>query len=207
VTPAADAWQRAWRALRAAPAPGLLAELESRYREAHRAYHTLQHLDECFARLAEAESLAERLAEVQIALWFHDAVYDTRASDDEETSARWARESLEAAGAPGEAAGRVAELVLATKHAAVPAGRDAQLLVDVDLSILGADEARFDEYEAQVRREYEWVAENAFRAGRARVLESFLARPAIFATRWFAERLEERARRNLRRSLRALGAP
>jgi len=203
VTPAADAWHGAWRALRLTPAPGLLAELESRYREPHRAYHTLQHLDECFARLAEAESLAERLAEVRIALWFHDAVYDTRAADNEEASARWARESLEAAGA-GEAAARVAELVLATRHAAVPVGRDPQLLVDVDLSILGAEEARFDEYERQVRREYEWVAEPAFRAGRARVLESFLARPAIFTTPWFAERLEPRARRNLARSLRAL---
>jgi predicted metal-dependent HD superfamily phosphohydrolase len=206
VSRAADAWHGAWRALRVAPAPGLHVELESRYREPHRAYHTLQHLDECFARLAEAEALAERLAEVRIALWFHDAVYDTRAADNEQASARWARESLEAAAAPVDAAARVAELVLATQHAAVPAGRDAQLLVDVDLSILGADEARFDEYEAQVRREYDWVPEAAFRAGRTRVLESFLARPAIFATPWFAGRLEERARRNLGRALRALGA-
>ncbi|HTO06862.1 MAG TPA: N-methyl-D-aspartate receptor NMDAR2C subunit [Myxococcota bacterium] len=203
---ALEAWHGAWRALRVTPAPGLLARLEACYREPHRAYHTLQHLDECFARLAEAQSLAPHLAEVRIALWFHDAVYETRASDNEEASARWARESLEAARAPAEAAARVAELVLATRHAALPAGPDAQLLVDVDLSILGADEPRFDEYERQVRREYDWVAEDAFRAGRARVLESFLARPAIYATPWFAGRLEQRARANLRRSLRALGA-
>ena len=205
MTRAADAWHGAWRALQVTPAPGLLAKLESRYREEHRSYHTLQHLEECFTRLAEAESLAERLAELRIALWFHDSVYDTHASDNEAASARWARESLEAAGPP-DAAARVAELVLVTRHDAVPAGRDARLLVDVDLSILGADEGRFDEYERQVRREYGWVAEDAFRAGRAQVLESFLARPAIFGTTWFAERLEDRARSNLRRSLRALGA-
>jgi predicted metal-dependent HD superfamily phosphohydrolase len=204
VTRAAEAWRAAWRELGAAPAPGLLDELEARYREPVRAYHTLQHVDECFARLAEAESQAERLAEVRIALWFHDAIYDPRASDNEEASARWARESLGAAGAPAAAGARVAELVLATRHAALPVGRDAELLVDVDLSILGADRPRFDEYEAQVRREYGWVADDAFRAGRARVLESFLARPAIFSTPGFRERLETRARDNLRRSLRAL---
>jgi predicted metal-dependent HD superfamily phosphohydrolase len=204
---ATRAWQEAWSELRLTPQSGLLAELEARYREPHRAYHTLQHIHECFERLASGESPAERLAEVRIALWFHDAIYDTRAQDSEERSAHWAHEALNHAGAPSPCATRVRELVLATKHAVTPLGRDAQLLVDVDLSILGADEARFDEYERQVRREYEWVPEPAFREGRARVLQSFLARPAIYSTPGFQRALEPRARANLARSLQALEHP
>jgi predicted metal-dependent HD superfamily phosphohydrolase len=199
-------WEDAWRVI-GAPAPeGLLAELVARYAEPHRAYHTLQHIRECFAELEPASSSAERLPEVQIALWFHDAIYDTSAQDNEEQSARWAHASLVANGASPETAARVHSLVLATKHDGVPEGTDAKLLVDVDLSILGAADSRFAEYERQVREEYSWVSEAAFRQGRARVLASFLERPSIYSTPWFVSRLEERARTNLSRSLRELTA-
>ena len=199
-----ECWRDAWQALGVTAPAGLLDALVARYAEPHRAYHTLQHLRECFEALASGASLAEHLAEVQLALWFHDAIYDTRAQDNEEQSARWASESLAQAGAQEDAVARVHDLVMATKHAAVPTGRDAQLLVDVDLSILGAPEARFAEYERQVRREYAWVPEDGFRRARARVLESFLARPRIYSTRWFEQRLEERARANLSRSIEEL---
>lgn len=78
-------------------------------------------------------------------------------------------------------------------------------MTDIDLAILGAPQARFDEYEDQIRREYAWVPEADFRAGRARILESFLARPRIFQTRHFNARLEESARENMARSLARLG--
>jgi predicted metal-dependent HD superfamily phosphohydrolase len=104
-----------------------------------------------------------------------------------------------------EAWARLGAVVLATKHDAVPAGRDAKLLVDVDLSILGAAEPRFAEYERQVRQEYGWVPEEAFRQSRAGVLVAFLNRASIYSTTWFTARLEEQARKNLSRSLQELG--
>jgi predicted metal-dependent HD superfamily phosphohydrolase len=197
-------WKAAWRDMGAQPPEGLLAQLIARYSEAGRFYHTLQHLGECFATLAPAAHLAQHLAEVEVALWFHDAIYDTRAQDNEEQSARWAEQALRDAGVSLETSIRVGHLVLATRHDALPRDADAQLLVDVDLSILGAADARFAEYEQQVRKEYAWVPESAFRQGRARVLASFLARPTIYSTALFLERFEERARRNLRGSLDAL---
>ena len=198
-------WQETWGRLRLTAPPGLLAELTARYAEPQRAYHTLQHLEECFAALEPAESLARRLGEVEVALWFHDAIYDTRAHDNEVLSADWARTSLLSAGADRETADRVHELVLATAHRAAPANSDAQLLVDVDLAILAAPEARFAEYERQIRHEYAWVPEEVFRERRARVLASFLERGAIYSSAYFASRLESPARANLRRSLAQLG--
>jgi predicted metal-dependent HD superfamily phosphohydrolase len=94
--------------------------------------------------------------------------------------------------------------VLTTKHNAVPEEEDAKLLVDVDLSILGAAESRFAEYERQIRQEYGWVPEDSFRQGRARLLASLLNRSSIYSTAWFASRLEEQARKNLSRSLEEL---
>jgi predicted metal-dependent HD superfamily phosphohydrolase len=200
-------WQEAWDLLGLTPPPGLLAELMERYAEPHRAYHTMQHIGECFTVLEPAESLAQRRGEVQLALWFHDAIYDTRAHDNEARSADWARASLLAAGADAGTAERVHALVLATTHHATPEDPDAQLVVDVDLSILAAADARFAEYERQIRAEYSWVPPDVFRERRARVLGSFLERPAIYGTAYFATRLETRARQNLRRSLARLGAP
>jgi len=199
-----ERWNETWSRLGAVAPEALLAELVARYSEPHRFYHTLQHLRECFFVLEPASHLARRLAEVQLALWFHDAVYDTRAQDNEEESAHWAEQSLLAGGAGLDAAARVRKLVLTTKHNAVPEEEDAKLLVDVDLSILGAEESRFAEYERQIRQEYGWVPEDLFRQGRARLLASLLNRSSIYSTAWFASRLEEQARKNLSRSLEEL---
>jgi predicted metal-dependent HD superfamily phosphohydrolase len=199
-----ERWNQTWSYLGAVAPEGLLADLVARYSELHRFYHTLQHLRECFSMLEPASHLASRIGEVQLALWFHDAVYDTRAQDNEEQSAHWAEKSLVTGGAVSDAAARVRDLVLATKHHAVPQEEDAKLVVDIDLSILGAAEPRFAEYERQVRQEYGWVSEEAFRQGRARVLASFLDRSSIYGTAWFAARLEEQARKNLSRSLKEL---
>jgi predicted metal-dependent HD superfamily phosphohydrolase len=196
-----DWWHRTWSDLRQPVPSGVLEQLLARYSEAHRAYHTVQHLEECLELLDRVSHLASHLGEVQVALWFHDAIYDPRRTDNEERSADACVEVLVAAGVSPETRQRVRELVLATKHDREPESADARLTVDVDLAILGAAPDRFDEYEAQVRREYAWVPELAFRHARAKILRQFLARPSIYATDFFRERLEERARLNLTRSL------
>jgi len=201
---AQERWHRVWSQLGVEPRGGLLADVLGAYAEPQRCYHTLQHLEECFAALDPAAHLALRGAEVELAVWFHDAVYDTHAADNEQRSAAWADLELREGGAGPEAAARVGALVLATRHEAPPSDPDARLLVDVDLSILGAGEPRYTEYERQIRGEYAWVPDELFRPGRARILTRFLERPSIYSTTWFAGRLEARARRNLSRSLKRL---
>ena len=136
-----------------------------------------------------------------LALWFHDAIYQPKRNDNEDKSADWGAEVLARAGAPASVVDRFRGLVLATRHEAQPQSADARLLVDIDLSILGAEPARFDEYEAQVRKEYAHVPDLFFRMGRAKILKHFLARPAIYSTASFRDRFEARARTNLQRSL------
>jgi predicted metal-dependent HD superfamily phosphohydrolase len=202
-----ERWLATWAALSVPASPRvreLYAQLASRYSEAHRRYHTLQHLSECFDRWRELREHADRPAEVELALWFHDAIYDTQRGDNEAQSAILARDTALALGVPGDSAQRVHDLVMFTCHAGEPAGRDAEALVDTDLSILGAPSTRFDEYERQVRLEYGWVPEATFRERRAVILRQFLDRPHIFATARFRERYEPTARANIARSLAAL---
>jgi predicted metal-dependent HD superfamily phosphohydrolase len=166
----------------------------------------MQHLDECFANFDRLRDAADHPEEIELALWFHDAIYDTRRTDNEERSAEWARSSALAAGVASAVADRLHALVLATRHDAVPATTDEQILVDVDLAILGAEPQRFDEYERQVRAEYAWVADDAFRVARRRILEAFLSRPRLYGTERFAALYEARARTNLRNSIARLAS-
>jgi predicted metal-dependent HD superfamily phosphohydrolase len=193
-------WQESFRALSLDPPMPAFAELIRRYAEPQRAYHTFQHIAECFDRLDEAGDVSER-AVIALALFFHDAVYDPTAKDNEEQSAAWATDVLSAAGASPDMVARVIALILATKHDHVPTEPLAQLIVDIDLSILAADRARYDEYQVQIRREYAFVLEEAFRLGRAAILRKFLERPSIFSTQHFRDRYEVPARENLARSL------
>lgn len=175
--------------------------LESRYGEPHRVYHTLRHIGHCLDEFEGARPLAADPAAVEMALWYHDAVYDPRAEDNEERSAALAARAAETMGLPRAFGERVASLILVSAHRTPAAGSDPQLFADIDLAILGRPDAEFDEYERQVRAEYAWVAEPVFRAGRSAILESFLERPAIYGTDFFRKRYEATARQNLSRSI------
>jgi predicted metal-dependent HD superfamily phosphohydrolase len=196
------AFAPAWSGLGARGDAGCVRdELLACYAQPHRRYHTLQHLAECIETFRTASALAQHAAEIEIALWFHDAIYDPRSSDNEERSAAWARRALDAAEVPRTVAERVHALVIATCHTALPAAGDPQLLVDVDLSILGAAEQRFAEYERQIRGEYSFVPEAIFRRRRREILQAFLDRPRLYGTAHFHAALENRARANLLRAL------
>ena len=202
----AKSWARAWPRLTGGEGVRVRNELLARYEATHRCYHTLQHLRECVGHFASVQHLAENAAEVEVALWFHDAIYDVRKNDNERVSAVLARNELLEAGAEASAAARVAKLILATQHAVLPESPDEQLLVDIDLSILGAPRARFESYDQQIRHEYSWVAQTVYRSKRLEVLQGFLDRAFIYSTAHFRETLEEDARTNLRRAIGTLSA-
>lgn len=196
-----DLWQRAWVALNAQPDIGLFEKLIACYNEPHRHYHTLQHLQECIEQLGAVLAIAEHPGEVEVALWFHDAVYNLHQQDNELQSALWAKQAVLAGGVSVEVAERIYALILATRHTVLPASVDEGLLVDVDLSILGAPPARFEEYERQVRQEYQWVPDSLFCDKRQAILRKLLDRPSIFSSEPFHTQLEAQARENLQRSL------
>jgi predicted metal-dependent HD superfamily phosphohydrolase len=176
-----------------------MQELKARYAELHRAYHTWHHIEDMLGRFATvADHLRDREA-FELAILFHDAVYDPKAGDNEEQSAALMRERLSGKLAPATL--DVAEaLIMATKTHQPGTHADAAFLIDIDLSILGAEQAAFDVYDAAIHKEYAHVPDDAYRAGRAKVLQNFLDRERIFTTAAFAP-LEARARDNLERAI------
>ena len=198
----ARSWARAWRGLNArGDGTAVRDQLITAWSEPQRQYHTIRHLSDCLALLELTSSLADHPSEIEIAIWFHDAVYELEAKDNEARSAEWAGRALSPAGVATESCARVHQLVMFTCHDAQPTTQDGRLLVDIDLSILGGDAERFDEYEVQVRQEYAWVPGLVFRRKRREILEGLLARPSIYGTSWFQQRFEASARSNLQRSI------
>jgi predicted metal-dependent HD superfamily phosphohydrolase len=170
------------------------------YSSPDRAYHNLAHIQACLAEFEVVRSLASNPIAMQTAICFHDVIYDTHAHDNEERSADFAREQLQASGADETFINTVVELILATKHNQ-PVSGDAALLVDIDLAILGKPADEFARYDAAIRQEYAWVSEEAYRAGRSKVLQSFLDRETIYQTEFFRNRYEVQARLNLQQAL------
>jgi predicted metal-dependent HD superfamily phosphohydrolase len=185
------------------------AELERAYGAPDRHYHGLAHIE---ALLGLARQHAQSLSDpdvVEAAIWFHDAVYDTHRHDNEAKSAELAAARLRGA-TDDDRLARIDLMIRATAGHQLPslataeAVQDCALFLDMDLSILGAAPDAFAAYEAAVRREYAWVPEPMWIAGRRKVLEGFLARDAIYASPPFRASHEAAARRNLAQSLAAL---
>ena len=188
------------------------ANLISAWSEPGRYYHTRQHLSECLAlATAWGKTLAPSdSALLTIALWFHDAVYDVKQNDNEEKSVELAMVELARLGVTDAFPRRIRSLVLATRHGTPVAAGDAvtDILLDIDLAILGATAIRFKEYEAQIRQEYDWVSDEAFQIGRGKVLDFFRGqawgepgrKPTLYRTS-FGGNLLAQARLNLGPSL------
>lgn len=178
----------------------IFPELSRAYAEPARHYHTSAHIAECLLLLDRFSYLAGHAREVELAIWFHDAVYDTERSDNEELSAVWARRRLSSVGVGQAEINRIAEMIMATRtHES--SNDDCSLLLDIDLSILGAPPDEFEAYDRAIRREYAWVPEERYSIGRRAILNSFLSRPRIYKTAEFFDIYERQARNNLRRKV------
>jgi predicted metal-dependent HD superfamily phosphohydrolase len=174
-------------------------DLLLRYSEAHRFYHTLDHIGRMLGWL---DSTSAGNTSIEFAIWYHDVVYDPRSAQNELLSAEFFRSGM-GSHIPPTLASDISRLILATDHRKNPSQADDEsLLVDIDLSILGENADVYDRYSRDIRREYEHVPEAAYAEGRRAVLSRFLERP-IFTTGPFLT-LEAVARDNILREIATL---
>ena len=176
-------------------------ELVAAYTAPGRHYHDLSHIEDCLGALAGVDDLSSAERDILTeAIWWHDVVYDPTRSDNEELSARLAERHVRP-----ELRQEVGRLIRLTRtHQVEPDDRLGAILISIDLSILGAAPARYDAYAAAIRKEFAHVPDGDYRAGRARVLSQFAARPVIFPDPIFAARYDRLARDNLARELASL---
>lgn len=195
-----DRWMRLCERLGAQPESGesLYRRLESLYAVPPRRYHTLGHVEACLQVFDGFRTLSLDADLVEFAIFLHDCVYDPRRNDNERRSAETGEAMLAEIGA-ARFSQLVRELILATRHEGAGATRDERLLMDVDLSVLGADVATYEQYAQAIRAEYGFASDEQFAAGRGAFIRMMLARPTIYQTAELRAGLEARARANLAR--------
>jgi len=182
-------------------AESVFNDLYARYTGPDRHYHDISHIAASLVELDGVRHLARDPAAIELAIWFHDCIYDGRRLDNEERSAAVARQALKQMGADARLIDSVCQLILATKHATAPATPDEQLLCDIDLVPLGASNEIFDSNGQLIRQEYSHLDDHTYTTGRAQILQGFLARPHIFSTDTYSKRYERQARSNLSRAI------
>ncbi len=197
-----QSWNRCWRTLCTINnGNSLKQKIIKLHNQHHRKYHTIQHLAECIKHLQNNYSYISNPEEIEIALWFHDAIYDIHATDNEEKSAELAFQELLKANVSNEKILRIHQLILATKHSFSPKHSNQMLIVDIDLSILGSPQSRFLEYEKQIREEFHSVPKAIFQKHRISLLMNFLDKDSIYNTLYFHNNFEKQARENINFSI------
>ena len=190
-------WQTLMQSWGISPNEDVYQMLFEAYSEKHRRYHTVEHISATLRHLDDVVDLADSANEIEMALWFHDAVYKTVSSTNELDSAALVLDFLSSNGVSIAITDRVYKLVMATDHRMKAKGNDQLLIVDIDLSILGANELVFSQFEKNVRYEYRHVPNFLYSRKRKEILANFLQRDRIYQHDFFHEKLEKQARINL----------
>jgi predicted metal-dependent HD superfamily phosphohydrolase len=194
-----------WRSLVDDEATG--RDLLARWSEPHRRYHDVGHLRAVLQAVDELSAEADDARAVQLAAWYHDAVYTGRPGADERASAQLAAAMLTDLGVGTEETAEVVRLVeLTASHDPEPGDANGAVLCDADVAVLGGDPDAYAAYAAAVRDEYSDVPDEEFRSGRIAVLERLLAHQPLFRTATGRKRWEDAARHNVATELTLLRA-
>lgn len=188
-------WQELMVRLRLPSFADVFADLIAAYSEPHRYYHTIAHISDCLSRMDAVAEMISEPDEVELALWFHDAIYRIGSNSNEADSADWAQTFLCSAGFDAGRSGRVYDLIMATDHS--DATEAECWIVDIDLAILGAGTDAYAEYCQAIRKEYVEIPDSFYVPNRCELLASFLAKPRIFRTGHFYDLYEKQARQNI----------
>ncbi|MBV7531267.1 hypothetical protein [Chitinophaga sp. sic0106] len=180
------------------------AQLVAAYSENGRHYYTLTHIRNMISSAYLHEALIRDKDAMLFTIFFHDVVYDASAKDNEEKSAAAAVEFLHKINFWGDEIAAVSALIMATKTHTAGDHPDMGILLDLDLEILGADDATYKTYAQQIRQEYSVYPDQLYHAGRKKVLHHFLEKPFIYCTETFREQLESAARKNIENEIATL---
>ena len=182
-------------------------ELHRRYTGRNRHYHNFEHLANIFAVLDAAEEVWVDRPVLDLAVFYHDAVYSALRKDNEARSAQLAVDHLTVWGLAPARIERCRLLIEATLPHTLPAAVDdvdGRYFMDADLEALAWDWPRYLDYAQRIRREYWMYPGFMYRRGRKAVLSSFLERERFYLTDEYQRKWETAARANLAREVREL---
>ena len=178
----------------------LFSELCRQYTHPSRHYHNLNHLHQIFTTLHTVKTNPANATPLHLAIFYHDAVYEPQATTNEVRSAELMLSAFSAYPQVAPHLPLAYKHILATRHHKTPTHPDSQLLLDLDLAILGGSWEQYQVYSEAIRQEYTTIPDDIYRAGRVAILQRFLSRPQLFLTPNFGH-LEVSARANLQKEV------
>ncbi|MEM9255706.1 MAG: hypothetical protein AAGA91_09670 [Pseudomonadota bacterium] len=188
-----------------APSTQVWTLLSEHYREPHRFYHNLQHLRHCLSQLDAAREQIAELDATEMAIWFHDVIYEYGARDNEEKSADLFQ-AMAGDNMSGSFVERVYDFIIATQHRGAAEDEGVAFVVDIDLSGFGLPWKGYLADSDALRKEAPHIGDEEYYRGKLRFFAELQAWPSLFQTDYFRERLEQRARENIQRYSRDLRA-
>ena len=193
-------WARSRADHRCGEAEAVFDEVARLYSDASRHYHTPEHVAHCLRQFDAASPYMDEPDAVELALWFHDVIYDIHADDNELRSAQLF-DRLAGASMPPELKKLVHELIMVTTHDGLPRTADERFMVDIDLSSFGLPWEEFLRDSAAVRAEFGDMPDDAFYPRQREFMRKLLSRPSFCFTDFFRARHEDQARENIRRTI------
>ena len=169
------------------------------YTQEYREYHGLYHLNWLFQTLDELKEVGLKInyPAISLAIFLHDMVHALVASDNEDLSAQFLKK-IRFQKPDEKFLHLVHSMVMASKHKGTSRNYSVRIFMDMDYSILGANWKDYCEHAENIRLEYRQYLNNGFLEGRLSALDKFLKKDRkIFLTRFFHERCEKRAKRNI----------
>ena len=196
--PARPRFESLWGRRIGADGGAVFDRIDALYHEPHRRYHTTAHIEHCLRQFDLAVDRMDEPDAVEMALWFHDAIYEIPAKDNELRSADLFAAQAGGRG-PEEFRANVHDLIMATTHLGPPRTRDESFMLDIDLSSFGRPWEEFLDDSRSVRAELAHLSDAEFASRQKKFLASLAARPVFCFTEFFRERHEARARANIER--------
>jgi len=175
--------------------------LLSKYSESSRHYHNIDHIRNCLGEFDEVADEINFSDEIELAIWYHDILYDIESTQNEEDSAEFTLEICLNAGTTERFSQKVYRLIMATSHQGEVETAEEKFIIDIDLSILGKPEPEYDEFEKNIRLEYGSIPDEIFFPARINVLQNFLKRPKIYLTEHFRKKYETQAGINMKNAI------
>lgn len=166
------------------------------YSEKHRAYHNLEHISDCLEKLDSIPSPIKGRREIELAIWFHDIIYNPYGKNNELKSANMAVSFLNNQDCSEKVKSNIHDLIMSTLHNKIPKNISEKIIMDIDISILGAEYNVYKEYSEKIRKEYKLVPRILYRKKRKEILSNFLKKNQLYHSDYF-QFLEKDARNNI----------
>lgn len=199
-----DRFFKLWdRCTSESPPDKVYRDLETSYNEAHRHYHTGEHIGHCLRQLDLARNETEDSDAIEMALWFHDVEYDPQAPDNELRSAERFRKLAQDV-MDRDLENQIYRLIMVTMHSDPPEAMDEKFVVDIDLSSFGLPWDEFLADSGKVEAEFSHLSSREFAQRNYRFLKSLAERSYIFSTQFYRDLFEQTARDNIVRRMRLL---